>query len=387
MLDRIRQKVVENERVTREEGLYLLREAPLLDLAPLAQAARFRRNPEPEVTFVVDTNLNYTNVCDAYCTFCAFYRTEKDRDAYTHSVEEMMTKFAKAAEAGITTVLLQGGLNKMLPFEYYLDLVRETRRRFPDIHPHFYSAPEVMKMVEVSGLSLGEVLKRLHEAGLRTLPGGGAEILSDRVRPRFTKLFPKAKTADWIDVHRAAHRAGIRSTATMMYGHIENDEDIIEHLETVRRLQDETKGFTAFVPWSYKRENTALSKHVPREAGPNRYLRIIAVSRIYLDNFDHVQASWFSEGKKTGVVALHFGGDDFGGTLFEENVMLSAGFYNRVTVDEVVALIRDAGFTPVQRTTLYEKIRYFKPTMSSKGESVPGSSGSAGSIPRAKARS
>ena len=387
MLDRIRQKVVENERVTREEGLYLLREAPLLDLAPLAQAARLRRNPEPEVTFVVDTNLNYTNVCDAYCTFCAFYRTEKDRDAYTHSVEEMMTKFTKAAEAGITTVLLQGGLNKALPFEYYLDLVSETRRRFPGVHPHFYSAPEVMKMVEVSGLALEEVLKRLHEAGLRTLPGGGAEILSDRVRPRFAKLFPKAKNADWLDVHRAAHRAGIRSTATMMYGHVENDEDIIEHLDAARRLQDETKGFTAFVPWSYKRENSALSKHVPREAGPNRYLRTMAVSRIYLDNFDHVQASWFSEGKKTGVVALHFGGDDFGGTLFEENVMLSAGFYNRVTVDEVVALIRDAGFTPVQRTTLYEKIRYFNPTMSNKEAPVDGSSGSARSIPRSEARS
>jgi len=387
MLDRIRQKVVDNERVTREEGLYLLDKAPLLDLAPLAQVVRFRRNPEPEVTFVVDTNLNYTNVCDAYCTFCAFYRTEKDGDAYTHSVEEMMGKFAKAAEAGITTVLLQGGLNKTLPLEYYLDLVRETRRRFPGVHPHFYSAPEVMKMVEVSGLTLGEVLKKLHEAGLRTLPGGGAEILSDRVRPRFTKLFPKAKTADWIDVHREAHRAGIRSTATMMYGHVENDEDIIEHLEAVRRLQDETRGFTAFVPWSYKRENNALARFVPREAGPNRYLRTMAVSRIYLDNFDHVQASWFSEGKKTGVVALHFGGDDFGGTLLEENVMFSAGFYNRVTVDEVVAMIRDAGFTPVQRTTLYEKIRYFKPTMSSKEEPSAESLGSGGSSPRSDARS
>ncbi len=386
MLDRIRQKVVRGERVSREEGLWLLREAPLLDLSPLAQTARFRHNPEPEVTFVIDTNLNYTNICDAYCTFCAFYRTAKDAEAYTHSVEEMMEKFTAASENGITTVLLQGGLNKNLPFDYYLDLVRETRRRFPQIHPHFFSAPEVMKMVEVSGLSLRRVLDKLYEAGLRTIPGGGAEILSDRVRPRFTKLFPKAKTSDWIDVHREAHRAGMRSTATMMYGHVEIDEDILDHLDAVRSLQDETKGFTAFVPWSYKRENTALAKHVPREAGPNRYLRIMAVSRIYLDNFDHVQASWFSEGKKTGVVALHFGGDDFGGTLFEENVMYSAGFYNRVTVDEVVALIRDAGFTPVQRTTLYEKIRYFNPTMSSEGSPVEESSGSGGRIPRSKAR-
>jgi cyclic dehypoxanthinyl futalosine synthase len=386
VLDRIRDEVSRGERISKEEGLWLLRKAPLLDLAPMAQVCRFRRNPEPEVTFVVDTNLNYTNVCDAYCTFCAFYRTEKDKDAYTHSIEEMMEKFSKASEAGITTVLLQGGLNKRLPLEYYLDLVREARERFPRIHPHFFSAPEVMKMVEVSGLTLRAVLEKLFEAGLRTLPGGGAEILSDRVRPRFTKLFPKAKTSDWIDVHREAHRVGMRSTATMMYGHVEIDEDVLDHLDAVRALQDETGGFTAFVPWSYKRENTALAKHVPREAGPNRYLRVMAVSRIYLDNFDHVQASWFSEGKKTGVVALHFGGDDFGGTLFEENVMYSAGFFNRVTVNEVVALIRDAGFTPVQRTTLYEKIRYFKPTISSNGSPVEESLGSGGKMSRSKAR-
>jgi cyclic dehypoxanthinyl futalosine synthase len=357
MLDRIRQKINDGERITREEGLYLLRETPLLDLAPLAQAVRFRHNPDPTVTFVCDTNLNYTNVCDAFCTFCAFYRTPKAKGAYTHSIEEMMTKFGRARELGVTTVLLQGGLNDELSFDYYLDLIRETRRQFPDIHPHFYSAPEIKKMQEVSGLSLSEVLKELYEAGLRTIPGGGAEILSDRVKPMMTKLFPKATSADWLDVHREAHKAGLRSTATMMYGHIENDEDIIEHLDVTRALQDETSGFTAFIPWSYKRENTALGKKVKLEAGPNRYLRIIAVSRIYLDNFAHIQASWFSEGKKTGVVALHFGGDDFGGTIFDEEVMNAAGFYNRTTLDEIVALIRDAGFEPAQRTTLYEIVR------------------------------
>jgi cyclic dehypoxanthinyl futalosine synthase len=359
MLDRIRDKVISGERITRDEGLYLLRDAPLLDLAPLAQTVRFRHNPDPVVTFVIDTNLNYTNVCDAYCTFCAFYRTARDKDAYTHSIEDMMKMFAGVQKLGVTTILLQGGLNDALPFDYYLDLVRETRKRFPDLHPHFFSAPEIKKMEQVSGLSLAEVMRELYDAGLRTIPGGGSEILSDRVKPQLTKLFPKARSSDWLDVHREAHRAGLRSTATMMYGHLEDVEDIIEHLDCTRELQDETSGFTAFVPWSYKRENTALAKKVQYEAGPNRYLRIIAVSRLYLDNFEHIQASWFSEGKKTGVVALNFGGDDFGGTIFEESVMRQAGHYNRTTVDEIMALIRDAGYLPAQRTTLYEIIRRF----------------------------
>lgn len=373
MLDKIRRKVEDGERLSREEGSYLLRDAPLLDLAPLAQMVRWRKNPEPVVTFVVDTNLNYTNVCDAFCTFCAFYRTPKQEGAYTHSIEHMMKLFGEARELGVTTVLLQGGLNDEIPFEYYLDLVRETRKNFPDIHPHFYSAPEIKKMEQVSGLSLPEVMKKLYEAGLRTIPGGGSEVLSDRVKPRLTKLFPKAKSSDWLDVHREAHRAGLRSTATMMYGHLENDEDIIEHLEVTRALQDETGGFTAFIPWSYKREHTALARKVQYEAGPNRYLRIIALARLYLDNFHHVQASWFSEGKKTGVVALHFGGDDFGGTIFEEEVMRKAGHYNRITIDDICGLIRDAGFTPAQRTTLYEVVHVFEgPEESARARSVVG---------------
>jgi len=364
MLDTIRAKVERGERISQAEGLFLLQEAPLLELAPLAMSRRYHHNPQPRVTFVVDTNLNYTNVCDAFCTFCAFYRTPGQEGEYTYSIEQMMVQFARAREMGCTTVLLQGGLNREIPFDYYLDLVRETRRRFPDIHPHFYSAPEVMKMTEVSGLPLDAVMARLHDAGLRSIPGGGAEILSDRVKQHISKVWPKATAQDWVDVHRAAHRAGIRSTATMMYGHVETDEDVVEHLEQVRALHDETRGFTAFVPWSYKRDQNPLARRVKTEAGPNRYLRIIAVSRIYLDNFAHVQASWFSEGKKTGVVALHFGGDDFGGTIFDENVMQEAGFFNRTTVDEIVALIRDAGFRPAQRTTLYEVVREFPEAVS-----------------------
>ena len=359
ILDTIRAKADAGDRISREEGLFLLREVDILDMAPLAQLVRFRHNPEPLVTFVVDTNLNYTNVCDAYCTFCAFYRTEGSPEAYTHSIDRMMELMGESASKGVTTVLLQGGLNPKLPLEYYTELVRETRLRYPQIHPHFFSAPEIMKMVQVSGLSIREVLVELQEAGLKTIPGGGSEILSNRVKYKLSRLFPKGKVDDWTEVHREAHRLGYRTTATMMYGHLEEDEDVIEHLEHLRSLQDETMGFTAFIPWSYKAENTALGKRVKRLAGPNRYLRMMALSRIYLDNFPHIQASWFSEGKKTGQVALHFGGDDFGGTLFDENVMQEAGFYNRTTVEEVTGIIRDAGFTPVQRTTLYEILQHF----------------------------
>ena len=358
MLDAIREKVEARERISGEEGLFLLKEASLLDLAPLAQTVRYRYNPAPVVTFVVDTNLNYTNVCDAYCTFCAFYRTEKSPEAYTHSIDQVMDMMGQAAAKGVTTVLLQGGLNPDLPLEYYTGLVREARQRYPQIHPHFFSAPEIMKMVQVSALSVRQVLTELQEAGLKTVPGGGSEVLSNRVKHKISRLSPKGSVDDWTVVHQEAHRLGYRTTATMMYGHLEEDEDIIEHLEHLRSLQDEGGGFTAFIPWSYKPENTALARRVKRLAGPNRYLRIIALSRIYLDNFQHIQASWFSEGKKTGQVALHFGGDDFGGTLFDENVMQEAGFYNRTSVEEVADLIRDSGFTPAQRTTLYEVLRH-----------------------------
>ncbi len=359
MIDTIRAKIRNGERVEREEGVYLLRDAPLLDLAPLAMEVRYRHNPERRVTFVIDTNLNYTNVCDVYCTFCAFYRRKGQEGEYTYTIDQMMEQFGRAERQGVTTILLQGGLNDELPMEYYTELVRETIKRFPHIHPHFYSAPEIMKMKEITGWELSEVFAKLRQAGLKTIPGGGAEILTDRVKHKISRLFPKGKTADWIDVHREAHRAGLKSTATMMYGHVETDDDIIEHFDAIRNLQDETGAFTAFIPWSYKREQTALGRKIAVEAGPNRYLRIVAVARLYLDNFPHIQASWFSEGKKTGVVALNFGGDDFGGTIFDETVMQLAGHYNRTTVGEIIELIRDAGFVPAQRTTLYEILREF----------------------------
>jgi dehypoxanthine futalosine cyclase len=306
---------------------------------------------------VIDTNPNYTNVCTVDCHFCAFYRKPGSNapDAYTHDVEGVMRMMERAHRLGATTVLLQGGLNPEIPWEFYPAIVREARRRYPDITPHFFSAPEIHQMAEVSGKSIRGVLEALHEAGQRTLPGGGAEILAERVRKRIS--VKKGGPEAWLDVHREAHGVGMKSTATMMYGHVETDEEIVEHLDYIRELQDQAPGFTAFVPWSYKRGNTPMEPRVKHVAGASRYLRILAASRLYLDNFDHVQASWFSEGKKTGQIALHFGADDFGGTLFEENVHLATGHVNKTTVGEIETLIRESGFTPAQRTTLYEILR------------------------------
>ena len=353
----VEQKILSGNRLSREEGLWLWQRGDLMELAHLANIVRFRHNPEPVVTFVIDSNPNYTNVCITDCVFCAFYRKPGNAEGYTLSVEQVMEKVQNAADLGATTVLLQGGHNPQIPLEYYLALIRETRRRFPQITPHFFTASEVTNMAEVSGISIREVLEKLKEAGQYTLPGGGAEILSDRIRRR---LAPKKGGADaWLSVHRQAHQLGFKSTATMMFGHIEEDEDILEHLDHIRNLQDETGGFTAFVPWTFKPGNTPLIKHTKQHAGPTAYLRMLAFSRLYLDNFPYIQASWFSEGKKTGQIALHFGADDFGGTLFEENVHAATSFINKTTVEEVITIIQESGFTPAQRTTLYQILRTF----------------------------
>ena len=348
-------KIDAGERLSREEGRWLLTEAPLLELGQWAETVRYRLHPEPEVSFVIDTNPNYTNVCVTDCQFCAFYRKPGDREAYTLTVDEVMAKIAPAVDRGATTVLLQGGHNPALPLDYYLDLVRETRRRFPAVLPHFFTASEIQTMAEVHAVPVREVLSRLRAAGQRTLPGGGAEILSTRVRKRIAPK--KGGPEAWLEVHREAHRQGFRSTATMMYGHVETPDDVLDHLDCVRRLQDETGGFTAFVPWSFKPGNTLLEKWIKHYAGPNAYCRTLALARCYLDNVPHVQASWFSEGKKAGQIALHVGADDWGGTLFEENVHRAADYVNTITVEEIVTLIREAGFRPVQRTTLYETVR------------------------------
>jgi cyclic dehypoxanthinyl futalosine synthase len=356
-LTEVREKVLAGQRLDRAEGRWLLTEAPLLGLGAVAGEARFARIPDRRVTFVVDSNPNYTNVCITDCQFCAFYRKPGDPEAYTLTVEEVLAKIETAASQGVTTVLLQGGHNPALPLDYYVALVRETRRRFPQVTPHFFTASEIRTVAEVSRLSVGDVLDRLYAAGQRTLPGGGAEVLSARVRRR---IEPKKGGPDtWLEVHREAHRRGFKSTATMMYGHVEDADDLLEHLDVIRELQDAYGGFTAFVPWSFKPNNTLLEKWIKQPKGPNMYLRMLAVARLYLDNFPHVQASWFSEGKRTGQIALHFGADDWGGTLFEENVHKAADFVNTIGVDEIVTLIREAGFTPAQRTTEYEILKQY----------------------------
>ncbi len=356
-LPSIRDKVARRERLSPAEGLFLLAEAELTPLGQLAQEERFRRFPEPVVTYVVDTNPNYTNVCETDCLFCAFYRKPGEAGAYLYSVEEMVEVFRRHARLGATTVLLQGGNHPDLGLDYYVGLVRAAREQVPEICPHFFSAPEIRTMARVAGKSVREVLAALYAAGQRTLPGGGAEILSDRVKRRISAK--KGTVADWLEVHREAHRIGFRSTATMMYGHVETDEEIVGHLDALRALQDETGGFTAFVPWSFKPTHTWLEPKVRHVPGPNKYLRVLALARLYLDNFDHVQASWFSEGKKTGQIALHFGADDFGGTVLEESVLKSAEHHNQTTLEEIRDLIRESGFIPAQRTTLYEILRRY----------------------------
>ena len=313
-------KACAGERLSPEEGLDLLAHAELLDLGGTANEIRFRKNPETRVTFHVDTNPNYTNVCNVDCIFCAFYRHPGEEGAYTHSVDTMIGKFRESAANGVTTILLG--------------------------------------MARVAGLTVPDVLRRLWEAGLRTIPGGGAEILSDRVKQKISHL--KGSSDDWLGVMREAHRLGFRTTATMMYGHLETDSEIIMHLDRVRDLQDEYRGFTAFIPWSFKPGNTPLEKIIPHYATPVRYLQMIALSRIYLDNFPHIQASWFSEGKKTGQIALHFGADDFGGTLQEENVHAAARFVNTTSTEECIQMIHDAGFAAAQRNTVYDILRTYE---------------------------
>jgi cyclic dehypoxanthinyl futalosine synthase len=356
------------DRLDYADALTLYTEAPLLELGDLAHSARLRRHPRAEVSWVADANMNYTNVCDAYCTFCAFYRpTAKAKDAYTRSIPEMVEKIrASSREQGVTTFLIQGGLNPELPFSFYTDFVAAVRREVPEAHPHFFSAPEIWKMTEVSGQSIEWVLTELKKAGLDTLPGGGAEILTDRVRDKMSKT--KVDTAHWLEIHETAHRLGYRSTATMMYGHHDTAEDIVQHLLGVRGVQDKSvaagqPGFTAFIPWSFKPDNTPLGKQMAAKGqavpGPSVYLRILALSRLVLDNVDHIQASWFGEGKKTGQMGLYFGADDFGGTIFEESVLFSANYKVKTSIAEITETIREAGFRPAQRDTKYNILKYW----------------------------
>jgi cyclic dehypoxanthinyl futalosine synthase len=345
-------------RISFDEGLRLFQFAPLDELQQQAQAIRQQKHPHNLVTFVLDSNPNYTNICDIDCTFCAFFRKKNAKDAYFKSPEEVMQHLEFARRAGIKTVLLQGGVHEEITVDYLVSLVKLARLRYPDIHPHFFSAVEIWNAAKVSHVSIRQALQALWDAGLRTIPGGGAEILSERIR---LKVSPKKIGPNgWLDLHTTAHSIGFKTTATMMYGHIETPQDIVEHLETLRAAQDQTHGFSSFIPWSYKRTNTALRRISKHWAGSEAYFRILAFSRIYLDNFAHIGASWFSEGKENGIESLKYGADDFGGTILEENVHRATDFINKTDHNGMLQMIRKAGFEPAQRDSFYQVIRTYE---------------------------
>jgi cyclic dehypoxanthinyl futalosine synthase len=346
--ERITDKVLAGERVSAEEGLVLLRDADLLELGTLADAVRWRKHPEPVVTYIIDRNINYTNVCTAQCAFCAFYRDLPSAEGYLLGKEELAQKIEETIALGGNQILLQGGLHPDLGIEFYEELFPWIKQNYP-IWIHGLSPAEVQHIVRVSKLSVEETLRRLVAAGLDSIPGGGAEVLSDRVRGIIG--IHKGTTAEWLEVMEVAHRIGLRTTATMMFGHVETLEERIEHLLHLRDLQDRTGGFTAFIAWTFQPTNTALAGD---ELTSFQYLRTLAVSRIVLDNFPSVQASWVTQGGKIGQVSLRFGANDFGSLMIEENVVSAAGAHFRLTEAEIARNIQSAGFVPKRRTMHYE---------------------------------
>ncbi len=324
----------------------------LLGLGQRADRVRQEKHPEGVVSYQIDRNINYTNVCTEYCSFCAFYRPVGSPEGYILSVEVISEKIDEMFALGGTGVLMQGGLHPDLKIDYYEKLLRELRERYPALHLHCLSAPEVLNIAELSGLTIRDTLQRLMDAGMDSMPGAGAEILDDEVRQRIARL--KCNTEEWLSVHREAHRLGMRTTATMMFGVDETHEHRVNQMEMIRALQDETGGFTAFIPWKFQPENTALGKQVAGEATAVDYLKTLAISRIYLDNLDNVQASWLTPGIKVCQVALRFGANDVGSILIEENVVSAAGCLNQTNEAELRRTIHEAGFIPAQRDHLYK---------------------------------
>ncbi len=349
-------------RLTPDDALALLERADLLELGVAASRMRERLHPDREVTFIVDRNVNYTNVCVSGCRFCAFYRDESAPDAYVLSRDELFGKIEETLALDGTAILLQGGLHPHLGIEWYEDLLRSIKERYP-IHVHGFGPPEVVHVAKVSGISTRETLERLMAAGLDSLPGGGAEILVDRVRGHVS---PKKATSDeWLGVMREAHALGLSTTATMMFGGLETLAERVEHLARIRAAQDEAVaagrvGFRAFIAWSFQPGNTELEGEVTSGSGSGwQYLRTLAVARLFLDNVRNVQASWVTQGPKVGQISLAFGANDMGSTMIEENVVAAAGTRFVMARDDLVRLIRDAGFVPVQRDTLYREVRRF----------------------------
>ena len=348
----ILESAAEGGRISSEEAVLLFEEADLFDLASCADSIRQRRHPDNVISYIIDRNINYTNICKEFCTFCAFYRVKGDPEAYVLPDHVIHKKIEETIALGGTGILMQGGVHPDLKIDYYERLLAGIKRRF-QIHCHCFSPPEILNIARVSRLSVAEVFVRLKTSGLDSMPGGGGEILDDEIRQSISPL--KCRTEEWLMVHREAHHLGLRTTATMMIGVGETIHHRIRHLQRLRELQDETSGFTAFIPWTFQPENTELAARGVPEVTAAEYLRLLALSRIYLDNIENVQVSWLTVGLKVGQVGLRFGVNDVGSIMIEENVISAAGARNRASDAELRRIIRDAGFFPRQRTTLYER--------------------------------
>jgi len=362
-IDRILHNAVRGERPGLEDIIALFESDEIEKMGDAANRLMLQKHPEPITTFVVGRNVNYTNICDVYCRFCAFYRPPGSKEGYVLPDETIFRKIQETIDVGGTEILMQGGTNPDLPFEYYLNLLREIKKRFPAITMHSFSPAEIRKMqVVAGGIPLEDVVRQLHEAGLDSLPGGGAEILDDRTRSKISKL--KGSWRDWIEVMSTAHRIGMNTTATMVVGFGESMEERALHLLRVRDAQDEclqngypSPGFLAFIPWTFQPENTNLKRE---KATPEEYLKTLAISRIALDNIDNFQSSWVTMGPEVGKLSLSYGCNDFGSTMIEENVVSAAGTTHKVNINSTLDIIRQAGKIPAQRNTRYEILKVYQ---------------------------
>jgi cyclic dehypoxanthinyl futalosine synthase len=346
-------KVLDGERLSAEDCTALLESNDFVRIGLAAHEIRMRKNPADVVTYIIDRNINYTNVCNVVCTFCAFYRRQGKPDTYVHSFEEICKRIDETIALGGTGVLMQGGLHPNFNIEWYEDLLSRLHAIYPDFQLHCFSPPEIHNIHLISGLDYETIMRRLKAAGLYSMPGGGGEILDDEVRKRVST---KCNTQEWLDVMRAVHKVGLRSTATMMFGIGDRIEHRVRHLQRIRDVQDETGGFTAFIPWTFQRENTALGRKITEEPTGIDYLKMLSVSRLFLDNVQHIQASWLTQGLRLGQTALRFGADDMGSIMIEENVVSAAGANEHANEKELRYQISEAGFTPQQRDILYKYV-------------------------------
>jgi cyclic dehypoxanthinyl futalosine synthase len=346
-------KILGGTRLTADDATALLESNDFVRIGLAAHEIRMRKNPTDIVTYIIDRNINYTNVCNVVCTFCAFYRRPGKPDTYVHSIEEICKRIDETIALGGTGVLMQGGLHPDFNIEWYENLLSTLHRKYPTFQLHCFSPPEIHNISLISKLDYETILRRLKNAGLNSMPGGGGEILDDEVRRRVST---KCTTQEWLDVMRAVHKVGLKSTATMMFGIGDKIEHRVRHLQRIRDLQDETGGFTAFIPWTFQRENTALGRKITEEPTGIDYLKMLAASRLFLDNVQHIQASWLTQGLRLGQTALRFGADDMGSIMIEENVVSAAGANTEANEKELRYQIGEAGFVPQQRDILYNYI-------------------------------